>query len=316
MTATKLKIACAAAALALSANAYAASPKISASIDSTVIEMGSRATITLNISDADHKGHMVNLPAPGTEAEALDYISVKADTFPGGYQYDILIQGFVPGDITFEPFRYASGADTASSGYLSLKIVPVELDSLETINPMASIVNVPRKWTDYIPDYVPWILLGAALLAIVIALIIMYKKNGTIIVRKPKPVDPYESAMTALRTLRDRKLAENGQEKEFYTALVDILRTYLDRRFAINAMEMSSTQILDSLKANPETRDNQPRIKQILEIADFVKFANVRPLPDDNIKTFNNVVKFVEDTKPVAPEEEKDEADDSKKKPQ
>jgi len=70
-------------------------------------------------------------------------------------------------------------------------------------------------------------------------------------------------------------------------------------------MEMSSTQILASLRENPDTRGNHTRIKQILELADFVKFAKVRPMPDDNIKTYNNVVQFVEETKPApAPEAE------------
>ena len=40
-------------------------------------------------------------------------------------------------------------------------------------------------------------------------------------------------------------------------------------------------------------------MKQILEITDFVKFAKVRPLPEDNIKAFNWASQFVEDTKPV-----------------
>lgn len=292
-------------ALCLPFQSFAAPrPKITASIDSTVIEMGSRAMITLEVSNPLKSGIMLNLPHPGEENEAFDCIDVKADTFPTGYEYKILIQAFTPGNYTFEPFKYVSGTDTFSSGYLSLKVLPVDLDSLETINPLESVVNVPRKWYDYIPDFVVWIILGAALIAVIITLIVLYKKNGTIIPVRSKPIDPYEAAMSELNTLRQRKLAENGQEKEFYTALVDILRKYLERRFAINAMEMSSTQILSTLRANPETRDNQPRIKQILEIADFVKFANVRPLPDDNIKTFNNVVAFVEDTKPLPPAEE------------
>ncbi|MFG6423747.1 MAG: hypothetical protein K1V71_05015, partial [Paramuribaculum sp.] len=40
-----------------------------------------------------------------------------------------------------------------------------------------------------------------------------------------------------------------------------------------------------------------------LEMADFVKFAKVRPLPDDNIAAMNQAVKFIDDTRP-APEPE------------
>ena len=44
-------------------------------------------------------------------------------------------------------------------------------------------------------------------------------------------------------------------------------------------------------------------------MADFVKFAKVRPLPEDNIEAYDNALRFVEETKPVEqPEPEKIEA--------
>lgn len=293
------------AAGALQANA--AQAKITASIDSTVVEMGSLATVTLNVVDPTHSGTVVGLPEDGTEAEVFDFVEVKADTTPGGYTYNMRIQAWYPGVLTMPPFRYAVGGDTVESDVLTLKILPVEMDSTQTLNPLEGAVNPPRKWYDYIPDWTLWVLLGLLAAAAIVALVfayINYRRTGAILMYKPKPVDPYAEAMAALGTLRQRRLAESGKEKEYYTALIDILRVYLQRRFNINAMEMSSTQILDSLRRNPETRDNQPRIKQILDIADIVKFAKVRPMPDDNIKSFNTVEQFVEATKPLPPAEE------------
>jgi hypothetical protein len=78
-------------------------------------------------------------------------------------------------------------------------------------------------------------------------------------------------------------------------------------------MEMTSTQILNSLRHRDDTKPTTQLMKQILEMADFVKFAKVRPLPDDNVKTLNMAVQFVEDTKPVEPSaEESSETDDDK----
>ena len=289
--------------LTAAAGAGAAPAKVTASIDSTVVEMGSRATITVNVADASKSGTPVDFPKPGSSNGDIDIISVDVDTLPAGYRYNMLVQAFVPGMATIPPFRYAVGSDTAESDVLTLKVLPVELDSLETINPMESIVEAPSRWYDWIPDWTAWVVLAAALLVLAFCLWRVYRKNGTLIVHHVKPVDPYEEAMSALERLRQQRLAESGHEKEFYTHLVDILRVYLERRFKVNAMEMSSTQIVDSLRSNPETRGNHMRIKQILEIADFVKFAKVRPMPDDNIKTFNNVVNFVEETRPRPAEE-------------
>lgn len=290
--------------IAAAAVAHAAPLRVTAAVDSTVLEMGSRAMITVTVSDPSLKGAPVDLPRPQTTLGDIDIVDVTADTLPAGYEYKLRIQAFTPGMITLPPFRYALGSDTAQSDILTLKVLPVELDSLTTINPMESIAEAPSKWYDWIPSWLPWTLLGLALAAIAVCLFLIYRRHGTLIPRAVKPVDPYEEAMGELRRLRSRKLAETGHEKEYYTALVDILRRYLDRRFGINAMEMSSTQILASLRENPETRGDHARIKQILEIADFVKFAKVRPVPDDNIKTYNSVVQFVEDTRPRPAEPE------------
>ena len=100
-------------------------------------------------------------------------------------------------------------------------------------------------------------------------------------------------------------------KKEYYTELVDILRQYLQGRFGINAMEMTSSQIVRALRSNPETRMTADEMRGVLSVADFVKFAKVRPLPDDNVKAFNRATNFVDSTKP-APEPEAESASTDK----
>ena len=102
----------------------------------------------------------------------------------------------------------------------------------------------------------------------------------------------------ALSQLRDEKLWQEGREKEYYTHLTDILREYLFGRFGIQAMEMTSSQILSILRSNQETKVLNKQMKEILEMADFVKFAKVKPTPDDNEAAMRNAVAFVEETRP------------------
>ena len=40
-------------------------------------------------------------------------------------------------------------------------------------------------------------------------------------------------------------------------------------------------------------------MSRVLEIADFVKFAKARPLPEDNAASFRAAMQFVEDTRPL-----------------
>lgn len=119
------------------------------------------------------------------------------------------------------------------------------------------------------------------------------------ILPQKKRLPPDRIAIDRLNALREAQLWEKGQEKEYYTRLIDILRDYLQERFGINAMEMTSSQILKALEANEETRMPHRYMQKVVEIADFVKFAKVRPMPDDNVRSFQNAMQFVEETRPV-----------------
>jgi hypothetical protein len=287
----------------------AANFKVTANADSSVIEMGDRTMVHVSVTAPTANAIPVEEFKPNTTYHGVDIIDVNSDTtaLTGGgsrVEYNVLIQAFDPGMVTLPPFRFALGTDTAESDIVTLKVTEVDLDSLTTINPMESIVAPNSKWYDVIPDWWYWVVIGLAVVAIGVGLYILYRKNGSIIIKRKPVIPPYELAIQQLNELRTQKLAELGQEKEYYTRLTDILRQYLDGRFGINAMEMSSTQILYSIKHNDETKMSTEQIQQILEIADFVKFAKVRPLPDDNIKTFNSALDFVEATKPAPVESE------------
>ena len=112
--------------------------------------------------------------------------------------------------------------------------------------------------------------------------------------------------MQRLDNLKRRQLWEQGMEKEYFTLLTDILREYLEKRFGINAMEMTTKEIIDSLSSNQEVKEKRGYMRDILDVADFVKFAKVRPLPEDNIAAFDNARRFVEETKPAEKPDDKD----------
>jgi Rad3-related DNA helicase len=65
--------------------------------------------------------------------------------------------------------------------------------------------------------------------------------------------------------------------------------------------------------ANSLNGKNAEYIKQILGVADFVKFAKMRPLPSDNIQSFDNAMRFIEETKPEEKVEENNNEEDKRK---
>lgn len=302
------------AGLAVSDRAAAAPVSVKASLDSAYILMGKQTVLNLEIvQDRGTQGAFINNNGDTLTREVEVIRAAKPDTTDLGnnreeIKRELVIQSFDSGLYTIPPFVYVAGKDTFTSNALALKVIPVPVDSMATIHDYAGVVKPNTRIWDYLPDFIVdywWIFLIVLLCAAGIFVWMRYIKGKKAIplVPKKKPVPPYELAMQQLNRLKSEKLCENGHEKEYYTRLTEILRIYLDKRFGINAMEMTSTQIMHHLQSNDDTKTSAPVMKQILEMADFVKFAKVRPLPDDNQKAFNNAVTFVENTKPVEPTE-------------
>ena len=105
--------------------------------------------------------------------------------------------------------------------------------------------------------------------------------------------------MQALAALKASDLWQNGQDKEYFTRLTDILRVYIDRRFGIKAVELTSSQIMEKIKKNNEAHIANDQLNNVLEVADFGKCANMHTLADDNEIAYQRAVNFVEQTKPL-----------------
>ncbi len=235
--------------------------------------------------------------------------SVISDTVDLGsgrcqVNYHVPVQGFDSGFYKLPELLFVAGRDSARSNPVRLKIIPVNVTANDTISPYADVVGPYNpKITDKLPDALVdywwlWVLI-IVVLGAGIFLFIKFRSKGENIFKKEKPQPtPYELAISELEVLKNRKLWENGMEREYFTRLTEILRNYLEGRFGINAMEMTSAQIVSKLAADPRAKDKRDYVREVLSMADFVKFAKVRPLPDDNIEAFTNALKFVKLTKP------------------
>ena len=123
---------------------------------------------------------------------------------------------------------------------------------------------------------------------------------------KPKPkVRPDILALQALERLRLKKLWQEGKIKQFYTELTEIIRTYLEGRYEVNAMEMVSSDILEELSSKEIPHEMREKLRELLLIADLVKFAKWDPMPTDHDLCFKNAREFVEKTAEIISNENK-----------
>jgi len=288
---------------------FAGNVTLKQSLDSAYIIMGRTTTLNIELLKNGPLSGSVVVQDKSFPAEVEISSTGKADTLAmdnDRYQFrrQIVIQSFDSGVYTLPPVLYIERGETIASSPVSLKVVPVPVDSLKDIHDYADVQDSGLRWFDNLPDWLVdgwlWILIGLAVVGAAVWTYLKYfrRKAETKVESKPKE-PPYDEAVRRLTELREEHLCENGQEREFYTRLTEILREYLQHRFGINAMEMTSSQILDALESREDTRMSRSVMDQVLQMADFVKFAKVRPLPDDNVKSFRGAMQFVEDTKPV-----------------
>ena len=289
---------------------------VSMKLDSARIMMGKTVKLRINIiKDRGVAGILVNNgdnTLAGIEIVNKEKPKTKyADNNREEIKIDYTLQPFEPGKYEIPPVMYVIDGDTMRSNAEQLVVDSIKVDSEGKIKDYKPLAKVPMKPLDFIPNFIAnywwaW-LAGLLLLAFGIFAYYRWYKRG-INPLKPikKRLPPYDEAMLALNNLKSRKLWQNGQEKQYYTELTDILRVYIERRFNINAVEMTSTEIMNSIKQNKDAHLVNDQLNEVLIIADFVKFANMQTLADDNEIAFQRALNFVEQTKPVITTQESD----------
>lgn len=294
---------------------------VEAVMDSSVLWMGEQTLIHLSLTqDDDAQILLPQIESPGVLAEGVEVVDLsQPDTTRLKnnrlqIKQEVLVTSFDSGLYYIPPFKYVLGEDTFATESLSLKIVPVDVPDEATaadVKDIKDVVEPPFVLWDFIPVWLLVLILVLALLAVAAYFAIKYFNNRKVEAQLPpeKRIPPYQLAMQELQALRESKLWQQGQEKQYYTRLVDILREYIDSRFGINAMEMTSSQILDALRRNKDTKEVNKYLNEILSMADFVKFAKMRPMPDDNERVMRQAFDFVELTRPQLVEEQDSEGE-------
>ena len=181
------------------------------------------------------------------------------------------------------------------SDSLFLQVLSVEVDTSAAIND----IHPPYKEPLRLKEIMPWIIAGVLLLAIIVFLIYYLKKrknNEGIFTIKEKYIPPHEKALAALTKIKENQRWKKDEIKEYYTELTDVIREYISERFQFDAMEMISGEIIAAIENEIENIQRQ-KLQQLLLLADMVKFAKLKPLPDEHSKSLQLAFDFVLETK-------------------
>jgi hypothetical protein len=86
------------------------------------------------------------------------------------------------------------------------------------------------------------------------------------------------------------------KQKTFYSGVTDALREYISARYDIGAMEMTTTEIFEGMKATDVPSELKGELKELFERADFVKFAKYVASEEENASALPLAVRFVTST--------------------
>ncbi len=295
------------ALLSISAFASARELSVTASVDSTQIWIGQQTAVHFEFTQ--HKGEKVQLPIfSDTLANNLELVEpFKLDTIPADQDMlnvglHLLVTSFEDTLIYIAPQAFVLDGDTSWSNSISLKVIqPFEIDTANaSIADIKDVMDPPFNWNALF-RWLLWTLIGLALLTAIYFLVkkFMKAKDASAEITLEDTLPAHEVALLKLKKVKDSKIwQQENRSKEYHTEITDILREYIERIFEIPAPEMTSEEIIEHLK---DLRVNQKEtwtgLKQVFQLADLVKFAKWRALPEEQELSLKNAYKFVEDTK-------------------
>jgi hypothetical protein len=117
-------------------------------------------------------------------------------------------------------------------------------------------------------------LLAAGVIAYFVARAIHRRKHGADGPAEP-PRPPEETALEAIQKLESSGLLEQGHTKEFYFELGIIFRRYLEQRYALSALDRTTSELYADFREMKMSGDFLSQVRPFFDNADLVKFAEI-----------------------------------------
>lgn len=282
---------------------------VAAKLDTNQILIGKQTRIRLTAKT--QIGVSVVFPEfKDTIIEKVELVSIgKIDTALAGnmatYQRDLIITSFDSGFFALPPFNFKIKNDTSKVFQTEPLLFVVQTIPVDTTLAIKAIKGpIDPAWSIY--EIQKELLIGLIVLLAVILTIYFLKRKKKVEVIQEVTVNKrpaHEIAIEVLNDLRVQKLWQQGRVKEYHIVISDTIRTYIENRFNVGAMEMTSDEILKSLRFIITDNNLKLKLSNVLILSDMVKFAKEQPLPNENELSWENAIDFVKHTALVEQEE-------------
>jgi hypothetical protein len=279
---------------------------LAASVDKSVITIGDLITYSVTV-DREEQIEIV-LPSLGSNLggfEIRDY-EVRPQVSRDGRlidQVDYVISTFDVGEFEIPPIDigYTEPPDTTRH---VLKTESLKI-TVESVKPSeeGDIQDIRPPW-EILFNWGPVLTYGSLALLVVLlvlGLIFYFRRmkrgEGLLPARLEPPRPPHELALEELQALRESDLLQNGEVKQYYSEVSEIIRRYIEGRYDVIALELTTDQLLAALKAIDLTGEIHAMFADLLRRSDLVKFAKMIPTDQANEEILDLAFAIVEKTK-------------------
>ena len=213
---------------------------------------------------------------------------------------------------------YKSAKDTnvytSYTDYMYIYVEPAAIDTTMAYRP----IKMPIKQNITFEETAPFVgggIILAGLVLLIIYIIRRYRKKTNTEEEEVKPQIPaIITAREKMAQLKGANLWQSGKYKDYYTNLTGIAREYLEGQFNIDAIEMTSDEILDEVRKIQLDNLIFSKLQNTLITSDLVKFAKAIPSPAENENAFKDINSFIEESFVFHQEQEKKKAEEAKAK--
>ena len=296
-------------------SANAQETKATAKLDTSNIKIGQQVKLKLSIQYRVDNGKQIKIQWPEINDTIRKEVEVvgqsKIDTIipdkNNPFQFiqtkTLYITSFDSGYWAIPPFKFNVNGDTNGvfTESLLLSVNTIAIDTTIAIKDIKPPFAENYTWLDWLKDnmYVVYGTLVAILVVLIIIYLIRYFKKvkpPVVFIEVPK-IPAHIIAFEKLDKLKNEKLWQEGKLKLYHIMLTEILRDYIENRFKIKALEQTTDEILYGFRNVAIDDESRTKLKQILVLADLVKFAKEQPLPNENEKSLSNAYDFITGTK-------------------
>lgn len=273
----------------------------SVAVNRSNITVGDPFQLTVEVSYS--RDRVVEMPGPDIPLGAFELLAHHYSPLSEGDQDQVVarsiytLTAFSTGEFEIPPitlsYRKIENGEEGSITTEPVKVtvesvLPADAEDIEDIKPPW---EIPRNWLSLI------LACASAVVLMTLALIIWQRRRRSVQGGGPPDtpaLPPHIEALKALNRLSNAGLLDRGEVVRYHVEVSEIMRRYFAGRFDIDALEMTSQQLLQNLP--PEVVLSGPQ--KLLSQSDLVKFAKFMPSRSQSDGILKLAYEIVESTKP------------------